>query len=89
MTLGSQAFGQTSESGTYCVSPLRQCASNYRAPEARVCIWTQSCAAGGKRAWCLKTHVREFKMTAGGGALAWRKGIVGLKTQVSVREKGK
>lgn len=77
--------GQTSESGTYCVSLLKQCASNYRVPEACVCIWQQSCAAGGAHTLDLKSHVREFKITAGDGALAWQESTFGLRTQVFVR----
>lgn len=81
--------GQTSESGTYCVSLLKQCASNYRAPEACVCIWQQSCAAGGAHTWGLKSHVREFKITAGDGALAWQKSTFELRTQVFIRLENK
>lgn len=76
--------GQTSESATYCVSLLKQCASNYRAPEARVCIWQQSCAVGGAHTWGLKSHVREFKITAGDSALAWQKVPLGIEHRFSL-----
>lgn len=48
VTFSFQAVVSSSESVAYCVSlRLRQCANNYREPEACVCIWRTSCAVGG------------------------------------------
>lgn len=48
VTFSSQAVVRSSESVTRCISPrLRQCANNYREPEACVCIWRRNCAVGG------------------------------------------
>lgn len=40
---------------------------------------------GGVHTWGLKSHVREFKSTAGDGALAWQKLTFGLRTRVFIR----
>lgn len=66
----SQALGQTPQTLLHIVSLLRQCASNYRVPQARVCNWQHSCAAGGTGARRLKIHVRQFNITPGGATLS-------------------
>lgn len=63
VTFSFQAFVSSSESVACCVSlRLRQCANNYREPEACVCIWRTSCAVGGM---CATAMIQAHRLDLG------------------------
>lgn len=60
VTFSLQPCGSLPESVAHCTFPprRRQCANNYREPEAYVCIWQRGCAEGGMCNWPTCYHWR-------------------------------